>query len=104
MLFSDFSFSLVFGIVSFRFYKSKQKANQVLSSMNSKVTAQKEELASQAEVLKAQSGELRAQSEKLKATNDELIQLNRFKETMTGMIVHDLKKPTQLHPQCYRQF
>ena len=37
--------------------------------------------------------EIENQSEELKTTNDKLLELDQFKEGMTGMIVHDLKNP-----------
>ena len=44
-------------------------------------------------LLSAQKEEIRLQAEELQATNKKLIKLDRFKEQMTGMIVHDLKNP-----------
>jgi len=37
--------------------------------------------------------EIETQAKKLKTTNDKLLELDQFKEGMTGMIVHDLKNP-----------
>ncbi len=44
-------------------------------------------------ILAEQKEEIQAQSEELQATNDKLMELDQFKEGMTGMIVHDLKNP-----------
>ncbi len=45
------------------------------------------------ELLSAQKEEIQLQAEELQTANDKLVQLDRFKEQMTGMIVHDLKNP-----------
>ncbi len=37
--------------------------------------------------------QIKIQAEELKASNEKLIELDQFKEGMTGMIVHDLKNP-----------
>ena len=44
-------------------------------------------------LLYEQKEEILSQAEELKITNDKLIELDQFKEGMTGMIVHDLKNP-----------
>ena len=56
-----------------------QRNNAKLKEANKKIANQNEEIHSQ--------------SEKLKATNSKLVELDHFKEGMTGMIVHDLKNP-----------
>ena len=43
--------------------------------------------------IKEQNDEILAQSEDLQAANDKLIELDQFKEELTGMIIHDLKNP-----------
>ncbi|MFC2104705.1 two-component regulator propeller domain-containing protein [Bacteroidota bacterium] len=43
--------------------------------------------------IKEQNTEIQAQSEELMVTNERLIELSRFKDEMSGMIVHDLKNP-----------
>ena len=43
--------------------------------------------------IKEQNTEILAQSEELQTANDKLIELDQFKEELTGMIIHDLKNP-----------
>ncbi|MCP4217857.1 MAG: hypothetical protein GY765_24660, partial [bacterium] len=40
-----------------------------------------------------QKNEIEIQAEKIKTTNEKLVELDEFKQGMTGMIVHDLKNP-----------
>ncbi len=61
-----------FAVFVIRAYNGKKKANRVLNKQKAKI--------------EKQAGEL-------KSANDKLIELDRFKEAMTGMIVHDLKNP-----------
>ena len=68
-------------VIAGLFYRQNQlrkKANQLLSQKNAEISTQKEEIEQQ---------------------NQKLVELDRFKEQMTGMIVHDLKNPlnTVLH-------
>jgi len=43
--------------------------------------------------LELQNEEITAQTEALKMVNNELLELNKFKEMMTNMVIHDLKNP-----------
>lgn len=43
--------------------------------------------------LELQNEEITAQTEALRMANNELMELNKFKEMMTGMVIHDLKNP-----------
>lgn len=79
----------LFLISAFIFYQSKQKekrANALLIRKNKEIINQKEEISTQTE-------EIRAQSEELKITNERLKELDGFKQSLTTMIVHDLKNP-----------
>jgi len=40
-----------------------------------------------------QKDEIETQAEELKVVNDKLVELDEYKQSMTGMIVHDLKNP-----------
>ena len=71
--------ALVLGFYVYRSYQIKRKANQVLLEKNNLITQQNDEISQQAE--------------ELNATNHQLVELGDFKETMMGMIVHDLKNP-----------
>ena len=46
--------------------------------------------------INSQKNKLKSQAEELQTTNDKLIELDHFKENMTGMIVHDLKNPLNI--------
>ena len=63
---------LILTIIILRNLIQKRKANHLLAEKNE---------------------EIETQAEELKATNDKLLELDQFKEGMTGMIVHDLKNP-----------
>ncbi len=67
-----FVLMIVFTFVIFRNLVQKRKANRLLFE-------QKEEIENQ--------------SEELKTTNEKLVELDHFKQGLTGMIVHDLKNP-----------
>jgi len=69
---AGFVLMIVFAIFIFRNLAQKRKANLLLAK-------QKEEIEQQAE--------------ELKAANEKLVELDEFKQGMTGMIVHDLKNP-----------
>lgn len=71
------------------FFRGRQKQKK----LNSILTHQKEEILTQNEEITAQKEALYSQSEELKITNEQLMQLDEFKQRMTGMIVHDLKTP-----------
>ena len=45
------------------------------------------------QLLRSQKEEISAQAEQLKLQKDQLVEMDQFKEAMTGMIVHDLKNP-----------
>ena len=63
---------LILALIIMRNLIQKRKANNLLVEKNE---------------------EIETQAEELKATNDKLLELDQFKEGMTGMIVHDLKNP-----------
>ncbi len=69
---------LVILFVYYRFWQ-KKKLNNELNLKNELITKQKEEI--------------KAQTEELLTTNEKLLELDKFKQEMTSMIVHDLKTP-----------
>lgn len=69
---AGFLLMIVFALFIIRNLAQKRKANLLLAE-------QKEEIETQAE--------------ELKTTNEKLVELDEFKQGMTGMIVHDLKNP-----------
>jgi len=74
-----FSLILLLAIVILRSLIQKRKANNQLAERN--------------EIIKSQNEEIKTQAEELQATNNKLVELDQFKEGMTGMIVYDLKNP-----------
>ncbi len=72
-------FLIIVILFIYYYYKQKNKANLVLDEKNRLIEKQNEEIL--------------AQKEELLLTNHQLTELLRFKEKMTGMIVHDLKNP-----------
>ncbi len=83
-VFQNFFISIIVSLIvvvlfSYYYYKQKHKANRILDEKNSLIEKQKQEVVKQ--------------KEELQKTNQKLTELIRFKEKMTGMIVHDLKNP-----------
>ncbi|MGB0522672.1 MAG: two-component regulator propeller domain-containing protein [Flammeovirgaceae bacterium] len=70
---------------SFYFWRVTTLKQQKLI-LEQQVEARTEEISNQKE-------EILQQAEELKTSNEKLIQLDRFKDTMSGMIAHDLKNP-----------
>ena len=73
---------LVFMIFILRSRRQLKKAYSELTYANIEIQQQKEELS--------------AQSEELKTTNEHLVKLIKFKQDISGMIVHDLKNPLSI--------
>lgn len=69
---AGFLLMIVFALIIVRNLAQKRKANRLLAE---------------------QKEEIETQSEELKTTNEKLLELDEFKQGMTGMIVHDLKNP-----------
>jgi ligand-binding sensor domain-containing protein/signal transduction histidine kinase len=59
--------------------KHKRKLEQTVKERTAQIVKQKEEIQTQAE--------------ELRTSNEKLVELDEFKQGMTGMIVHDLKNP-----------
>jgi signal transduction histidine kinase len=70
---------LLLKLNSRRLIAQKNHLEQIIKERTTKIVNQKEEIQSQAE--------------ELRVKNEKLIELDHFKEGMTGMIVHDLKNP-----------
>lgn len=71
--------TLAFLVVILRARKKLHNANENLKEKNQEINTQKEEI--------------QAQAEELSVTNEKLKEMHAFKESMTSMIVHDLKNP-----------
>ncbi len=65
-----------------RLIKEKEKLELIVLDRTREISEQKDEIA--------------AQAEELKQTNSKLMDLDRFKQDMTSMIVHDLKSPLSI--------
>lgn len=82
LLYASVLIALLLAVIVLYIFKSRQKQikfNQTLAQQNKEITEKKEEIAQQAE--------------ELRITNGKLLILDKFKQQMTGMIVHDLKNP-----------
>ena len=78
---------LVFAVL--RSFLQKRNANRILGE-------QKNEIEDKNSKLHSSNEEIHAQKEELQSANERLIELDQFKEEMTGMIVHDLKNPLNI--------
>ncbi len=76
---AGFVFVFILAVIIFRGLRRNRKKSMELKELNEEIRSQKEFIISQ--------------NEELTATNKKLVELDRFKEAMTGMIVHDLKNP-----------
>ena len=99
--------TLGFIYMGYKHYSQKKKSYQQLQQLNNEVKSQnealkqkQEEILQQQETLSLQNGaiteqkeEISLQAEELQVTNEQLVALDKFKQNMTGMIVHDLKNP-----------
>ena len=74
-----FAFVFIMAVIIFLSLRKNRKKNKELKELNEEIQTQKELILSQ--------------NEELTITNEKLLELGRFKEAMTGMIVHDLKNP-----------
>lgn len=77
------------GVIAYTLYRNglRQKRNNLaLQALNEEIRQQKAEI-------EAQNGEIIAQRDQLEQSNHRLLELDRMKEQLTGMIVHDLKNP-----------
>lgn len=70
---------LIIMLVLWRLYHQKSKYNSLLSR--------------QSDLLKNKAQQLEQQGEEIKATNEHLIQVNKEKNTIIGIVAHDLKNP-----------
>jgi signal transduction histidine kinase len=87
-----FSFALADKINLFKYEKEKaQTANiQLIQQQNKQLEIKVKE---RTQEIEHQKEEIQSNAEELKVTNERLVELDKFKEGMTGMIVHDLKNP-----------
>ncbi len=74
-----FLIALILASLIYTSLHRKKKSNKLLTQLNKEISSQKELI--------------EQQNEKLKTNNEKLVELDEFKQGMTGMIVHDLKNP-----------
>jgi signal transduction histidine kinase len=106
--------TLGLGFIIYRQSRHRKKANRILSSQKNQIQLQKaelenayeelniileqiqqqkEEITQQRDELAAQADQIVQQRDQLEKAYHHLQELDRFKEAMSGMIVHDLKNP-----------
>lgn len=78
--------ALIIAFTLFRSRSKEKRTNAALRQLNEQIQTQKAEI-------EAQNSEITAQRDQLEATNLKLTELDRMKEELSGMIVHDLKNP-----------
>jgi signal transduction histidine kinase len=76
-----------------RLISQRNHLEQVVKERTLEIAQQKEEILAQNKEINKTLEIVNRQKEELHATNNRLIELDQFKEGMTGMIVHDLKNP-----------
>ncbi len=81
-----FILMFMIALLMLRSFLQKRKANRIL-------TLQKKEIEEKNTELLCRNEEIKTQAEEIKTKNEKLRELDRFKEEMIGMIVHDLKNP-----------
>ncbi|OJJ19383.1 hypothetical protein BKI52_21475 [marine bacterium AO1-C] len=85
--------TLAFIYLGYRLYQQKRKNVQQLQQLNNEVKDQNQALQQKQSEILEQQEEIAVQAEELKVTNEQLVQLDKFKQSLTSMIVHDLKNP-----------
>jgi len=85
--------TLAFIYLGYRLYQQKRKNVQQLQQLNNEVKDQNKKLQQKQSEILEQQEEIEVQAEELKVTNEQLVQLDKFKQSLTSMIVHDLKNP-----------
>lgn len=80
-------------LLSRRFSKAFGKAEQLTKALNFSNQNLEEIVGVRTQDLKETNNKLNQSLEELDAINEKLIELDKFKEQMMGMIVHDLKNP-----------
>lgn len=87
---------LVFSVIKWRTHhlkKQTEKLEDKIQQRTLEITEKNERLLQKNEEIQTQTEEIKAQAEELKRINERLIELDDFKQGVTGMIVHDLKNP-----------
>ncbi len=87
-------------VVILSLYFQKNKLNYKLEKIvidtneqNQQIKEQNEEISQQAELIEKRSKELEQQKRELELTNNKLTRLNEDKNTIIGIVAHDLKSP-----------
>ncbi len=85
--------TLAFIYLGYRLYQQKRKNVQQLQQLNDEVKDQNKALQQKQSEILEQQEEIALQAEELQVTNEQLVRLDKFKQSLTSMIVHDLKNP-----------
>jgi signal transduction histidine kinase len=84
---------LIAGFLFMRYKSRQREAFKALEQQNEIIHQQKEELLAQSEKLRQHRDELHVTIQQMLDAYAELRELSKFKDALTGMIVHDLKSP-----------
>lgn len=90
---------VVFGIVKFytrRLRQEKIRLERIVRSRTHEIEEQKQEILKQKNQLEEQKEKILEQTQKLHQNNEQLRELDKFKQGLMEMIVHDLKNPLNL--------
>ena len=71
----------------------QEKLEAEVNRQTKELRERSEEISQQKEEITQQKEEIEVQAEELKVTNERLVELDEYKQSLTGMIVHDLKNP-----------
>ncbi|MBN2013203.1 hypothetical protein JW960_27990 [candidate division KSB1 bacterium] len=85
------AFLLMVGSLSFWYHQKIKRIDERRKELEHQVKERTAEIVKKNEALEKQKSEIQKNARKLMAANDKLLELDQFKESMTGMIVHDLK-------------
>lgn len=80
-------------IYSKRYKREKERLEKIIKERTKEIRLQKDNIEEQAQTLLIKNLEIATQTEELQIINERLVELGEFKQSMIGMIVHDLKNP-----------
>jgi signal transduction histidine kinase len=80
-------------ILAYRSLRIKQKANAVIKEKNEKLEFLYKEVEHQRKSIEEQKDEIASQNEELSTTNQYLQDLNHEKNSLMGIVAHDLRSP-----------